>query len=63
MVKIDAYTIANIAVPRSNFTEMSYFWTPAESFGTELRDGVITHDNAKTKTEAFNISANSSGIQ
>ena len=63
VVKTDAYTIANIAVPRSNFTEMSYFWTPAESFGTELRDGVVTHDNAKEKTEAFNASANSSGIQ
>ncbi len=63
VVKTDAYTIANIAVPRSNFTEMTYFWTPAESFGTELRDGVVTHDNAKEKTEAFNASANSSGIQ
>lgn len=63
VVKTDAYTIANIAVPRANFTEMGYFWTPAESFGTELRDGVITHENAKEKTEAFNISANSSGVE
>jgi arabinogalactan oligomer/maltooligosaccharide transport system substrate-binding protein len=53
VVKTDAYTIANIAVPRSNFTEMSYFWTPAESFGTELRDGVITHDNAKAKNRSI----------
>lgn len=63
VVETDAYTIANIAVPRSNYTEMSYFWTPAESFGTELRDGVINHDNAKEKTEAFNISVNSSGME
>lgn len=63
VVKIDSYTIENIAVPRSNFTEMSYFWLPAESFGTELRDGVITHENAKEKTEAFNVSANSSGLK
>lgn len=63
VVKIDSYTIDNIAVPRSNFTEMSYFWTPAESFGTELRDGVITHANAKEKTEALNTSVNTSGVQ
>ncbi|HHW21472.1 MAG TPA: extracellular solute-binding protein [Clostridiaceae bacterium] len=63
VVQTDAYTIENIAVPRSNFTEMSYFWGPAESFGTELRDGIITHENAKEKTEAFNASANSSSVK
>lgn len=63
VVMTDAYTIANIAVPRSNFREMSYFWMPAESFGHELRDGVITHDNAREKTEAFHKSANSPGVQ
>lgn len=62
VVMTDAYTIENIAVPRSNFTEMSYYWTPAESFGTELRDGVITHENAEEKTLALNESANSSGV-
>ena len=63
VVMCDSYTIENIAVPRSNYTEMAYFWTPAESFGTELRDGVITHDNAEAKTMAFNESANSSGVE
>lgn len=63
VVMTDSYTIENIAVPRSNFTEMSYFWTPAESFGTELRDGVITHENAEEKTLSFNESANSSGVE
>lgn len=63
VVMADAYTIENIAVPRSNFTEMSYYWTPAESFGTELRDGVITHKNAKEKTLALHKSANSSGVE
>ena len=28
------------------FMEMSYYWTPAESFGTEIRDGVVTHATA-----------------
>ena len=63
VVMVDSYSISNIAVPRSNFTEMSYFWTPAESFGTELRDGVITHDNADEKTKALNESANTSGVE
>lgn len=62
VVVVDAYTNTYIAVPRSNFTEMGYFWTPAESFGIELRDGVITHENAEEKTLLFHESANSSGV-
>ncbi len=60
--RVDAQTIAEIAVPRGSFTEFSYFWTPAESMGLEIRDGVVTHDNAAEKTEAFNTAANTSGI-
>ena len=63
VVAVDAYTIDNIAVPRTSFTEMAYFWTPAESFGTELRDGVITHENAQEKLTAFQASANTSGVE
>lgn len=63
VVMVDSSTIEKIAVPRSNFTEMSYFWTPAESFGAELRDGVITHENAEEKTLSFHESANTSGVQ
>lgn len=61
--RVDAQTIAQIAVPRGSFTEFSYFWTPAESMGLEIRDGVVTHDNAAEKTEAFNLAANTSGIE
>lgn len=61
--RVDAQTIAEIAVPRGSFTEFSYFWTPAESMGLEIRDGVVTHDNAAEKTEAFNLAANTSGIE
>ena len=60
---VNAQTIAEIAVPRGSFTEFSYFWTPAESMGLEIRDGVVTHDNAAEKTEAFNLAANTSGIE
>lgn len=62
VVMVDSYSISNIAVARSNFTEMSYFWTPAESFGIELRDGVITHENAEEKTLTLHESSNSSGV-
>lgn len=61
--RVDAQTIAEIAVPRGSFTEFSYFWTPAESMGLEIRDGVVTHENAAEKTEAFNTAANTSGIE
>ncbi len=60
---VDAQTIEQIALPRSCFTEFAYFWTPAESMGLEIRDGVVTHENAAEKTEAFNVAANSSGIE
>lgn len=60
--RVDAQTISEIAVARGSFAEFSYFWTPAESMGTELRDGVVTHENAAEKTEAFNVAVNTSGI-
>lgn len=61
--KVDSETVSEVAVPRAAFMEMSYYWTPAESFGTEIRDGVVTHANAAEKTAAFNTSANSSGVE
>ena len=30
--------------------------------GTEIRDGIVTHENAAEKTEAFKVAVNSSGI-
>ena len=60
--RIDAQTITEIAVPRYSFAEFSYFWTPAESMGLEIRDGVVTHENAAEKTEALNSAVNSAGI-
>ena len=60
---VDSQNIAEIAVARSCFTEFSYFWTPAESMGIEIRDGFVTHENAAEKTEAFNAAVNSSGLE
>lgn len=60
--RVDSQTIAEIAVPRGSYTEFSYFWTPAESMGTEIRDGQVTHENAAEKTESFNTAANTPGV-
>ncbi len=61
--KVDSATVNDIAVSRACFTEMSYYWSPAESMGMELRDGQVTHDNAAEKTEAFDTAANTSGVE
>ncbi len=61
--RADAQTVNEIAIARACFTEFSYFWSPAESMGTDLRDGVVTHENAKEKTEAFHAAVNSSGVE
>lgn len=58
----DARTVEEIAVARGSFTEMSFFWTPAESMGIEIRDGAVTHENAAEKTAAFHTAANTSGV-
>ena len=61
--KADAQTVNEVAIARACFTEFSYYWSPAESMGTDLRDGVVTHENAAEKTEAFHAAANSSGVE
>lgn len=61
--RVDSQTISEIAVPRGSFTEFSYFWTPAESMGYEIRDGIVTHENAAEKTEALNVAVNTSGLE
>ena len=62
VVAVDSWTVENIAVPRANYTEMSYFWTAAESFGNELRDGIMTHENAAEKLKTLEESSNTSGV-
>ena len=60
--RVDAQTVTEIAVPRYSFAEFSFFWTPAESMGLEIRDGVVTHENAAEKTDAFSAACNNSGL-
>ena len=59
---VDAKTVSEIALARASYTEFSYYWTPAESMGTEIRDGIVTHENAADKTEAFSEAANTPGV-
>ena len=41
---------------------MSNCWTPVENMGKGIRNGSITHDNAREQTEAMNEAMNSDGI-
>ena len=41
---------------------MSNCWTPVENMGKGIRNGSVTHDNAKEQTEAMNEAMNSDGI-
>ena len=60
--RVDSKTVSEIALARASYTEFSYFWTPAESMGTEIRDGIVTHENAAEKTETFSAACNDAGI-
>lgn len=63
IVAVDSWSNENIGYPRPCFAEFSYFWTPAQTFGEELRDGIITKDNAKAKLEELNTAVNTSGTE
>lgn len=63
IVAVDSWSNENIGYPRPYFAEFSYFWTPAATFGEELRDGVVTHDNAKEKLDILNEAVNTSGTE
>ena len=63
IVAVDSWSNENIGYPRPCFAEFGYFWTPAQTFGEEIRDGIITHENAKEKLEALNVAVNTSGAE
>lgn len=43
-------------------SKMNNCWTPVENMGKSIRNGSVTHDNAKEQTEAMNEAMNSDGI-
>ena len=63
IVAVDSWSNENIGYPRPCFAEFSYFWTPAQTFGEELRDGIITHENVAEKLEELNTAVNTSGAE
>ncbi|MCR5279375.1 MAG: extracellular solute-binding protein [Lachnospiraceae bacterium] len=63
IVSVDSWSSDNIGYPRPCFAEFGYFWTPAQTFGEEIRDGVINYDNAKEKLDALNTAVNTSGAE
>lgn len=61
IVAVDSWSNENIGYPRPCFAEFSYFWTPAQTFGESLRDGIITHDNVKENLDTLQKAVNTSG--
>ena len=59
---VDAKTVSEVALARASYTEFGYYWSPAESMGNEIRDGIVTHENAAEKTETFTQAVNNPGI-
>ena len=43
-------------------SQMNNCWTPVENMGKGIRNGSVTHENAKEQTEAMNDAMNSDGI-
>lgn len=57
IAKIHTNTVKNIgvAIPAKDMTNC---WTAAQTMGSEIVNGTVTHDNASEKTEAMNVSMN-----
>lgn len=62
VVQVDDYSTSQIAVPRMSFTEMSWFWTPAESFGKEILSGDVTKENAAEKLQTLETAINTKPV-
>ena len=59
MLKAITDTVNNTSVAQPLVTEMSNWWTPAESFGTAIVSGEVNKDNAKERLNSFINNVNS----
>lgn len=59
MLKAITDTVNNTSVAQPLVTEMSNWWTPAESFGTAIVSGEVNKDNAKERLDSFINNVNS----
>ncbi len=55
-------TFNNTSILQPFVSKMNNCWTPVENLGKGIRNGSITHDNAKEQTEGMNEAMNSDGI-
>jgi len=62
VAKAQLDVIANTSITQPLVPDMgSNYWTPAGTFGGELNNKTITHENAEEKTNAFNDAINGKG--
>ncbi len=62
LVKAQNDTFNNTSILQPFVAQMNNCWTPVENMGKGIRNGSITHDNAREQTEAMNEAMNSDGI-
>ncbi|MBP3870258.1 MAG: extracellular solute-binding protein [Faecalicoccus sp.] len=63
LVKAQNDTINDTSFIQPFVSNMSNFWSPAETFGTAIVNGKVTHDNAAEQTEKTNDLYNSSAVE
>ena len=55
-------TFSDTSIIQPLVNQMNNCWTPVENMGKGIRNGSVTHENAKEQTEAMNDAMNSDGI-
>lgn len=62
VVKAQNDTFNNTSVLQPFVAKMNNCWVPVENMGKGIRNGSVTHENAKEQTESMNEAMNSDGI-
>ena len=52
----------NTSMLQPSFSEMGYWWTPAQTMGENIVNGKVTVDNAKDETATFEKQANTKSV-
>ena len=60
MAQNNTFSYTSIIQPLVN--QMNNCWTPVENMGKGIRNGSVTHENAKEQTEQMNEAMNSDGL-
>ena len=62
LVAAQTRTFNETSILQPFVSKMNNCWTPVENMGKGIRNGSVTHENAKEQTEAMNDAMNSDGI-